>query len=53
MKNVPRELTASNINEAIAIYLNLLKTSPINIEAKNVLGFLTKIKREKVQNGTF
>ncbi len=53
IKNIPRKLTASNINEAINLYLNLLKTSPINIEAKNVLGFLNKLKREKVQNGPY
>lgn len=53
MQDIPRQLTASNIDQAIASYLNLLQTTPTNIEAKNVLGFLTKIKREKVQSGPY
>ena len=42
LKDFPRKLTVLNIDNVIEDYLKLLKTSPLNIEAKNVLSFLNK-----------
>ena len=48
-----RKLTSANIDNTIKEYLDLLKTTPINVEAGNVLSFLTKIKREKLKSGPY
>lgn len=48
-----RELNILNIDKAIADYLELLKQVPVLVEADNVLSFLTKIKREKVNSGPY
>ena len=53
MQNIPRQLNIKNIDQSILDYKTLLKTTPISIEADNVLSFLTKLKREKVTTGPY
>jgi len=51
--NIPRNLNAANIDEAINDYLELLNQIPVSINAGNVLELLSKIKRHKINNGPY
>jgi hypothetical protein len=53
LSDIPRELTKENIQAAIDDYLKVLKEVPLKIESDNILGFLQKLKREKINAGPY
>ena len=50
---IPNRLNKTNIEKAIADYLNLLKNIPLKLQSENVLKFLTDLKRKKLNSGPY
>lgn len=49
----PNELTKKNIDSVISKYKEKLKKIPLTIEAKNFLGLMNKLKRDKIGKGPY
>jgi len=50
---IPNRLNKNNIEKAIVDYQDLLRNIPLEIQAKNVLRFLTDLKRKKLNSGPY
>lgn len=48
-----RILNRGNINQSISEYLKSIENIPLKIESKNILQFLTDIKRKKMEIGPY
>jgi len=53
LKNIPRKLNKPNIDKAISDYLEFLSELPLIIQSNDILEFLTKLKRQKLDCGPY